>query len=194
MIRNTRYAFGRTLAMAATVALIAACADAPLAPGRQAAARAEVMEDGGRTMDLGSCDSLQAPEGSTLEYELYAEGVQIYRWTGTSWGPVAPRADLFADAGRTGLVGTHFAGPKWRSMGGSTVAGAVLRRCPSETGAIPWLLLTATPENESGMFGRTTFIQRVNTVGGVAPASPGQVVGEVREEPYTALYRFFRTD
>ena len=191
---TTRYASARALATIAAVALVAACADAPVAPRHAADARAAVMEDGGRTMDLGSCDSLQAPAGSTLQYELYAEGVQVYRWTGASWQFVAPRADLYADAGMSGQVGTHYAGPRWRSNGGSVVVGAVMRRCPSEGGAIPWLLLSATPEGESGMFARTRFIQRVNTTGGVAPASAGLVVGEEREVPYTALYRFFRAD
>ena len=44
------------------------------------------------------------------------------------------------------------------------------------------------------MFQHTRFIQRVNTTGGTAPASPGTVVGEEAEVPYTALYRFFRAD
>ena len=30
---------------------------------------------------------------------MYAEGVQIYRWNGTSSIFVAPEAELFADAG-----------------------------------------------------------------------------------------------
>ena len=193
MNRTTRYAAWRALATVASIAL-GACADAPVAPGHAPSAKAEVLADGGRTMDLGGCDSLQAPAGSTLAYELYAEGVQIYRWNGASWGFVAPRADLFADAAGNGRVGTHYAGLRWRSMGGSTVIGAVMRRCPSESGAIPWLLLSATAESESGMFQRTKYIQRVNTVGGVAPTTPGTVVGQVHEEPYTALYRFFRAD
>ena len=142
MSRITRYASARSLATMVAVTLLAACAgDAPVAPGHQLAARAEVLEDGGRTMDLGSCDSLRAPEGATLEYELYAEGVQVYRWNGAGWAFVAPRANLYADAGGHGLVGTHHAGPRWQSMGGSTTLGAVIRRCPSETGSIPWLLL-----------------------------------------------------
>jgi len=37
-----------------------------------------------------------------------------------------------------------------------------------------------------------TFIQRINTVGGNAPAAPGTVVGEEANVPYTAEYLFYR--
>jgi hypothetical protein len=45
------------------------------------------------------CERIQAPEGSQLAFHAYADGVQIYRWTGTSWVLVAPSAVLYADAG-----------------------------------------------------------------------------------------------
>jgi len=37
-----------------------------------------------------------------------------------------------------------------------------------------------------------TQIQRVNTVGGNAPANPGSVTGEEARVPYTAEYFFYR--
>jgi hypothetical protein len=37
-----------------------------------------------------------------------------------------------------------------------------------------------------------TFIQRVNTVGGLKPAEPGEEVGEVARVPYAADYYFYR--
>jgi hypothetical protein len=40
-------------------------------------------------------------------WHVYAEGVQIYRWNGTSWVFVAPEAVLFADTGGHGAVGFH---------------------------------------------------------------------------------------
>jgi hypothetical protein len=33
----------------------------------------------------------------------------------------------------------------------------------------------------------------VNTVGGIAPSSPGGIVGEIAEVPYTADYLFYRS-
>jgi hypothetical protein len=122
---------------------------------------------------------------------VYAKGVQIYRWDGQAWAPVGPSAKLYADAGGNGLVGTHFAGPRWQSLSGSTVRGEVLDRCVYDANAIPWLSLKGIPETGPGVFAHTTFIQRVNTVGGKAPSAPGSL-NEVVEVPYTAEYYFYR--
>jgi len=43
-----------------------------------------------------------------------------------------------------------------------------------------------------GIFEPTTYIQRVNTVGGLAPSTPGTVVGEEARVPYAAEYFFYR--
>ena len=130
-------------------------------------------------MDLGSCDSLQAPEGSALQYELHAEGVQVYRWNGSAWVFVEPVASLFADKGFRGQVGTHYAGPTWESNSGSkVVARRVLNTgCTPDANAIPWLKLEKVLTDGAGIFDGVTFIQRVNTTGGIAPAAPGTFVG-----------------
>ena len=52
-----------------------------------------------RAPDLGACQNLQAPAGNKVAFHVYAEGVQIYRWNGTSWTFVAPDAVLYANAG-----------------------------------------------------------------------------------------------
>jgi hypothetical protein len=84
-------------------------------------------------VDLSGCEHLRAPAGSRPAARLYAAGVQIYPWNGTAWDFVAPAAELFADARASGSVGTHFAGPTWRSVSGGSVVGAVLERCPGGT-------------------------------------------------------------
>jgi hypothetical protein len=145
-----------------------------------------------RAPELGDCQDLQVPAGNKDAYHVYADGVQIYRWNGSSWSFVAPRANLFADAGENGVVGTHYAGPTWESNSGSKVVGSVLERCTPDPSAIPWLLLKAVSTEGPGIFHRVTFIQRVNTVGGIAPADTGDFVGEVVEVPYTAEYYFYR--
>jgi hypothetical protein len=142
--------------------------------------------------DLGPCPALQAPTGNKVSSHVYAEGVQIYRWDGASWVFVAPEAQLFAQAGGKGLVGTHYAGPTWQSLSGGKVVGAVLERCTPNASAIPWLLLSAVSSEGPGIFQGTTFIQRVNTVGGLAPASPGSFVGEEARVPYSTEYFFYR--
>ena len=145
-----------------------------------------------RAPDLGSCERLQVEAGNKVAFHVYAEGSQIYRWDGASWVFVGPDAVLWADAGGHGEVGTHYAGPTWESISGSTVRGAVIDRCPSETGAIPWLLLKAVDPERPGIFQRVTYIQRVNTEGGTAPTDPGSFAGEVANVAYTAEYVFYR--
>jgi hypothetical protein len=141
---------------------------------------------------VAGCEKLQAPAGSTLAFRAYADGVQIYRWNGTSWVFVAPSALLFADAGGNGKVGSHYAGPTWESVSGSKVVGAVLERCTPDATAIQWLSLRGSATG-AGIFHRVTFIQRVNTVGGTAPTTAGTVVGELANVHYTAEYFFYRS-
>ena len=123
----------------------------------------------------------------------YAEGVQVYRWNGTelvsSW---RREAVLFADAGGSGKVGIHYAGPTWESVSGSKVVGRVLERCTPDADAIPWLLLEAVSSEGPGIFNGVTFIQRVNTSAGNAPADPGSTIGEEARVDYTAEYLFYR--
>jgi hypothetical protein len=171
---------GQSLVVVAAATLLAACGhESSLGPTQAAA-------------DLTGCENLQAPAGSTLTYRAFAKGVQVYRWSGTAWTFVEPSAVLFAGTQAKDAVAIHYAGPTWLGVNGSKVVGAVIDRCTRNTNAIPWLLLGATPTNEPGVFQRTAFIQRVNTVGGNAPTTPGSVIGEVASVPYTADYLFYR--
>ncbi len=124
------------------------------------------------------------------------DGVQIYTCTGTSWAFAGPRADVVDDDGQ--LIATHFAGPTWLATDGSKVAGVVP---PSgsitvDPTAIPWLLLTANPDQAvGGVLSDTTFIQRVATTGGLAPAATEctpESVGKQVAVPYTADYYFWQ--
>lgn len=147
-----------------------------------------------RVPDLPSpaCDGLNVPAGNTGSFHAYALGVQIYHWTGTKWAFDGPKADLFADACYEEQVGTHYAGPTWQSNDGSKVVGAKLAGCTPYRGAIPWLLLGATSHMGQGKFAHVTYIQRVNTIGGTAPAEAGLSVGDEARVPYTAEYYFYR--
>jgi hypothetical protein len=148
--------------------------------------------NGKRQPDLGLCGVLAVPDGNKLAHRVYAEGVQIYRWNGTSWVFVAPEALLFSNANSNGVTGIHYAGPTWESNSGSTVVGVVLERCTPDSSAIPWLLLEAVSAEGPGIFKDVTYIQRVNTVGGLAPAAPGAVINEEARVPYTTEYFFYK--
>jgi len=137
------------------------------------------------------CAAIKVPDGNKVASHVYAAGVQIYRWNGTSWAFVAPSAKLYANAGFDGHVGTHYAGPTWESNSGSKVVGTRLAGCTPDPTAIPWLLLTAVSSEAPGAFHQITYIQRVNTIGGIAPATAGTAVGEEVRVPYAAEYFFY---
>lgn len=154
---------------------------------------ARASEDN-RVPDLPSplCDRLHVQPGNKVAFHVYALGVQIYRWDGTSWVFVAPEATLFADAGYHGDVGIHYAGPTWQSNSGSKVIASRLEGCTPDPSAIPWLLLQTVSSKGPGIFHRVTYIQRVNTTGGLAPTDPGPFTGAEAQVPYTAEYYFYR--
>lgn len=149
-------------------------------------------DNGNPAPDLGGCPKLQVPAGNELAAHVYADGWQIYRWDGKIWSFVAPAAVLFADAAETNPVGLHFAGPSWQSLDGSKAVGKVMERCTPDPNAIPWLLLGAASSTGSGTLDGVNYVQRLYTVGGTAPTTPGASAGEVVRVPYTAEYLFYR--
>ena len=159
-------------------------------------ARAAQPLDDNRAPDLppNLCESLQVAAGNEVAFHVYASGVQVYKWNGTAWAFVEPVASLFADRNYHGQVGTHYAGPTWESNSGSKIVGRRVpgTGCTPNANAIPWLLLEAVTTEGPGIFNGVTFVQRVNTTGGAAPASPGSFVGEEARVPYTAEYYFYR--
>jgi hypothetical protein len=138
------------------------------------------------------CDHLQIQTGDRVAFHVYALGVQIYRWNGTSWVFVAPSARLYADAEYHGEVGTHYAGPTWESNSGGKVIASRLESCVPDPTAIAWLLLQTVSSEGPGIFDRVTYVQRVNTAGGLPPTDPGPYIGAEEEVPYTAEYYFYR--
>lgn len=144
------------------------------------------------------CSSIRIDEGHKLAFHTYARGVQIYRWNAVTnmWDFVAPVAGLFAEEGYHGEVGSHYVGPTWESKSGSKVEGRRVlgTGCTPNPDAIAWLKLSKFRTEGKGIFSSITFIQRVNTSGGLAPALPGLFHGETKEVPYTAEYYFYKAE
>ena len=143
-------------------------------------------------------DALRPAANESLATTVGARGVQVYECrarkdgTGHEWTFVAPDADLLDAQGKT--IGRHGAGPYWQAADGSRVVGSVKARAEAPaSGAIPWLLLTTKSSGPTGAFSNVTSIQRVNTVGGIAPATPctAQLTGTPARVPYAADYRLF---
>jgi hypothetical protein len=142
-------------------------------------------------------ENLKPGPNESLAMIVPAKGVQIYecragKGGGYEWAFVAPEADLF-DA-RGNKIGGHYAGPHWESADGSKVLGTLKERADAPLAdAIPWLLLTTKSVGPGGAFGKVTSIQRVNTVGGVAPTTgcTKATAGTPARIAYTADYYFF---
>jgi Protein of unknown function (DUF3455) len=128
---------------------------------------------------------------------LPAVGVQIYECKAVdgkppAWVFVAPEADLFDESGLR--VGKHYAGPTWELNDGSKIVGAVKERANATVpGAIPWLLLSAKSSGGAGKLEKVTSLQRVNTIGGVAPTSgcTANDIGKQARVYYKADYVYF---
>ena len=138
--------------------------------------------------------ALQVPAGNELSFHATGVGAQIYTWNGSIWVFKAPHAVLFGskEDEKGDMVGIHFAGPTWESNSGSAVVGTKVAAVTVDPDAIPWLKLQAKSTSGVGIFADTTYIQRLDTVGGLAPAAPGSSVGEEALVPYIAEYFFYR--
>jgi hypothetical protein len=163
--------------------------------------------------------NLVVPAGNAPFAIADASGTQNYICLPTepsgkkpAWTFLGPQATLFTTDGQQ--VMTHYLSPNpdqndtpratWRdSHDTSTVwAGAVASSTDPayvEAGAIPWLLLRVVGSEYGPTLGDrlvgTTFIQRVNTSGGVAPPSGCQTprdIGARAMVPYTTQYVFYR--
>ena len=133
---------------------------------------------------------------------------------GVDWSLFTPQATLFNDSIQQ--VTTHFFSPNpsedrviratWESSKDSSMVwGSVTKVATSASDplfvradSIPWLLVTETGVQAGPTGGdrltRTTFIQRVNTVGGVAPAEGCAQFTDIGKRafiPYTADYVFW---
>ena len=144
-------------------------------------------------------ENLRTPVTEVLSLETKAAGVQIYECNASKDEPTrfewifkAPEADLFDSAGNK--IGKHYAGPTWESNDGSKVVGEVKAKDNGpDPSAVPWLLMSAKLTSGTGVFSQVKSIQRVYTVGGIAPTepcSPAQA-GKVTRVGYKATYNFY---
>jgi hypothetical protein len=91
-------------------------------------------------------------------------------------------------------VGTHGLGPNWTATDGSVVNAARIGQASSTmAGAIAWLLLQTSSTAGTGVFSDITYVQRLNTAGGPAPATGCDATTATTEVriPYSADYYFF---
>jgi hypothetical protein len=155
-------------------------------------------------------DIIQVPPGNRLFREGHAIGTQNYICLSTGWASPAygPQATLFNDD--NDQIITHFLSPNpdesdtprpaWQdSRDTSTVWGNPIPDAtytPDAT-AIPWLLLEVVGAAEGPTGGDRmtgiTYIQRVNTTGGLKPTG-SCTEGDKALVPYSADYFFYKAD
>jgi len=152
--------------------------------------------------------AIAVPAGHVLALHDHAIGAQVYTCAGSgggadagpdagaptyAWTLKAPDAVLY-DA-TFNAVGTHGMGPNWTStVDGSVVNGTKLAQADApSSGAIPWLLLQAASTSGSGVFTAVTYVQRLDTNGGKAPATgcDATTAGMETRVPYSGDYYFY---
>jgi len=140
--------------------------------------------------------ALAVPAGNKLGFAYDADGDQVYECrssgAGFAWTLKAPDADLF-NVNSGSLSGSHYAGPTWEHIDGSSVVGAKLAGATVDPTAVAWLLVGATSHGGDGRMSHVSFIQRLRTAGGLAPAGgcDAEHQGAIAPVHYTATYYFF---
>jgi hypothetical protein len=144
-------------------------------------------------------ENLQAPSSEVVLLKALGKGKQIYACKAKAgaegqfeWVLDRPDATLSSEDGAR--IGKHYKGPAWEATDGSKVTGQVVQRMGAPAAnAVPWLLLKAASHDGAGTFARVSYIQRVDTQGGVAPAEgcdKSHVAAEVSVD-YQANYIFY---
>ncbi|WP_181775352.1 DUF3455 domain-containing protein [Amycolatopsis pittospori] len=133
--------------------------------------------------------AIKVPDGNQRVATYRGEGVQIYGCTNGAWSLIQPAATL-SHRGRT--IALHSKGPVWTStVDGSTVGAAAVPGASSpRPDAVPELLLKANLNSGDGIFGKITYVQRLKTRGGVAPAGTC-AAGAQTAVQYSADYAFW---
>ena len=134
--------------------------------------------------------------GSKLFLVAHATGVQKYtcQENGT-WLFTDPEAKLFKTTGASKEIGSHFLNfatgrPVWMLRDGSSVEAARKAAQSGGMGNIALLLLEKVATTGERL-GETTYVQRLDTAGGVAPAGTC-TPGDQAAVPYTADYFFWK--
>lgn len=107
-----------------------------------------------------------------------------------AWTFVAPVATLYDQ--NKAVVGKYYGGPTWEAADGSKVSGKQLGTAPGGAGNIPLQLVQASPAIGMGAMSGVSYIQRLNTRGGVPADLPCSMTNAGAEQKvgYQADYIF----
>ncbi|AEG93796.1 DUF3455 domain-containing protein [Ramlibacter tataouinensis] len=177
----------RTALAASAAALLAACAGNPMASAKaydQATLPAAVQVPAGNRV------AMETVGVGEITYECRAKAGAAGQF---EWVFAGPDAKLMDRAGKQ--VGKYYGPPAtWESMDGSKLTATQVAVAPNATGNIPLQLVKANPATGTGAMSGTTYIQRVATQGGVAPAAACTQanLGAKQMVKYQADYIFYK--
>ncbi|MET0310818.1 MAG: DUF3455 domain-containing protein [Burkholderiaceae bacterium] len=144
--------------------------------------------------------AVQVPAGNRVAMETVGVGEITYECRVKAnmpgqyeWFFVGPDAKLNDRGGKT--IGKYYGPPAtWENNDGSKLTATQVAVSPAGAGAIPLQLVKANPAMGSGAMTGVTYIQRVATVGGVAPAAAcgATNVGAKQVVKYQADYIFYK--
>ena len=144
--------------------------------------------------------TVQVPAGHKVAMETVGVGEITYECRAEkavdgpyAWVFAGPDAKLMDRSGKQ--VGKYFGPPAtWESMDGSKLTATQLAVAPGDKGNIPLQLVKANPAMGMGAMNGVTYIQRVKTMGGVAPTLPcgSNNMGAKQTVKYQADYIFWK--
>lgn len=172
-----------TLAVIALSALLGACSTPSMMKPVDNAALPEAVR-----VPAGQRQTLATTGVGEITYECREKKDMAGTY---EWAFVAPVAMLYSRDRQA--VGKYYAGPTWEAHDGSKVTGKQLAVAPAGAGNIPLQLVKAEPAMGMGAMQGVSYIQRLNTKGGVAPAAPcdAGTKGARQQVAYEADYVFY---
>ncbi len=174
--------------LAATAAVLSACAGTPPMMATPMFSQAALP------------DAVKVPAGHKVAMETVGVGEITYECREKAamagsfeWVFVGPKAALNDRSGK--MVGSYYGPPAtWASADGSKLTGTQLAVSPAMAGSIPMQLVKADPAMGAGAMAGVTYIQRVATKGGVAPAMTCNAAAKGQQQivKYQADYIFWK--
>ncbi|QFT84388.1 hypothetical protein FIU88_05275 [Halomonas sp. THAF12] len=142
-------------------------------------------------------EEVAVPAGNTVFLETVGKGEITYacetREDGAmGWVFKGPDAMLMDGDEQ---VGSYYGPPAtWEASDGSKITGTQLATAPGGDGNIPFQLVEANPAMGEGAMTGVTYVQRLNTQGGVAPdsACSADNAGATEIVNYQADYLFWK--
>ena len=184
----TRKSLSTALTMTAVASILAACSSAPMVPMAAMYNQSALP------------DAVKVPAGNKVAMETVGVGQITYECRDKKdaagqyeWVFVGPDAALNDRSGKR--IGKYFGPPAtWENMDGSKLTATQIAVAPAGAGNIPSQLVKANPAMGAGAMTGVTYIQRVATKGGVAPAMACDAGSKGKKEivNYQADYIFYK--